>query len=243
MRLLKRCTTLAAAALFVASAAAAASPPIKVGHFLVAHRGFRRPGQGRATRLHAVGCGGQQGGRHSRTTGGTQDRQRRLEPGPSRHQLPEPHHAGQGRHRLWAFLEPADDPGGAGCETLRLFLHRAGRRRTEGIPAAPGQPFLRATRPGGEGGRRVRGLYPGLCRRTSARRRRPMRNSTTPSRHLLPTTSRRDSRRPESRRSTIRPILPSRPTSPRSSPVLPRRTLTSSFREPSRRTHSPRSRR
>ena len=129
-------------------------------HFAIAHRGFRRPRQGRAAWLRTVGRRGQQGGRYSRTTSGDQDRQRRIESGSGRDQLPEPHHPGQSRHRFWTLLELVDDPLGTRCKTLRLRLHRAGRRRTEGLRPAPGQSLLRATGPGGEGRRRVRQVHP-----------------------------------------------------------------------------------
>ncbi len=109
--------------------------------------------------------------------------------------------------------------------------------------AAPRQPLLRATRPGGEGWRRVRELHPGSALGPASEdsrlceTRRPLCRADC----RLRQEAVRGGRNQDGLRSDL--SCRSRPISPRSSPALPRQTPTSSFRGPSRRTHSPRSRR
>ena len=125
----------------------------------VAQRRLLRSRHERQEGLRALGGVRERPRGDPRPAGPAGDQGRRIEPGPGRHELPQPDHAGQGRSRLRPVLVALDRARGDRRQPLPLRDARAGGRRAEGLRAQAAQLLLRPAGAGRQVRRPVRRVH------------------------------------------------------------------------------------
>ena len=173
-------------------------------HLAVGLRGLLRSGRGSQEGLRALGPDGQRKGWDPRAQGAPEDRRRRVEPEPGRHQLREPDHARPCRPRLRPVLDAAHGAGGQDRQPLRIRVPGARGRWPGGVRREVAQRLLHPA----SAGRRLRGSVRQLAQdpagQPASRRPPPTRPSTIRSPGRSWTAPVRSSRRWASRRCSRR---------------------------------------